>query len=255
MTALFGPHITHVGDGWRRPFDASADGFRADALFYTSTVMVTVLFVVLCGVLVYACLAHRNRRADYEHGIGRRHLLFTAVISAVVFFGVDGTLLYDSWIDLDQALWKFPTPDQHPLAVEVLAQQWAWNIRYAGPDGVFDTPDDVVTLDDLHLPVDRPVVIQLRSKDVVHSFYLPNFRVKQDALPGFTTRLWLQAKAQGVFELGCAQHCGASHYKMRGLVTVESADSFAAWQSQQSAAAARRFDERDVDARWGWAWQ
>jgi cytochrome c oxidase subunit 2 len=199
---------------------------------------------------------HRDGRhaASYERGIGNRHLAFTALITAVIFFGVDGTLLVDSYLDLDQVLWKFPSAEDHPLQIEILAQQWSWNIRYAGPDGEFNTPDDVVTLDELHVPIGRPVVVHMKSKDVVHSFYLPNFRVKQDVLPGAETRAWFAAKVPGRYELGCAQHCGVNHYKMRGIVTVESIDAFAAWLRAQSDVAGKRYDEDDVDAHWGWPW-
>ncbi|HEX6838034.1 MAG TPA: cytochrome c oxidase subunit II [Polyangia bacterium] len=239
-----------------RPLDASFDGFRNDALFNVTTVMVSVLFVIVSGILVWSILMHRQGRntARYEHGIGRRHLVFTAVITAVIFFGVDGTLLVDSYLDLDQVLWKFPRAEEHPLEVEVWAQQWAWNIRYAGPDGKFGTPDDVVTLDELHVPVGRPVVVHLRSKDVVHSFWAPSFRIKQDAVPGIETRLWFAAKLLGHYELGCAQLCGVSHYKMRGLITVESAEAFDAWSRAQSERARDADDPDDTDAHWGWPW-
>jgi cytochrome c oxidase subunit II len=239
-----------------RPLDASFDGFRNDALFNVTTLMVSVLFVVVTGVLLWAIVMHRDGRhaASYERGIGRRHLAFTAIITAVIFFGVDGTLLVDSYLDLDQVLWKFPRADEHPLEIEVWAQQWAWNVRYAGPDEKFGTPDDIVTLNELHVPVGRPVVVHLKSKDVVHSFYLPNFRVKQDVVPGAETRAWFAAKIPGVYELGCAQHCGVSHYKMRGLVTVESAAAFDDWWRARAAVAVQKYDEDDSDAHWGWPW-
>jgi cytochrome c oxidase subunit 2 len=239
-----------------RPLDASLDGFRNDALFNVTMLMVAVLFVVVTGILLWAVVMHRASRgpAAYERGIGRRHLVFTVVITAVIFLGVDGTLLVDSVLDLDQVLWKFPRADEHPLEIEVLAQQWSWNLRYAGADGVFGTPDDVVTLDKLHVPVGRPVVVHLKSKDVVHSFYLPNFRVKQDVLPGLETRAWFAAKLPGRYELGCAQICGANHYKMRGWLTVESAAAFDGWLRAQSEVARARFDAADLDAHWGWPW-
>lgn len=239
-----------------RPLDASLDGFRNDALFTITTIMVSVLFVVVSGILLWALVMHRQGRhqAVYERGVGRRHLTFTAFITAIIFFGVDGTLLVDAWLDLDQAIWRFPRPDEHPLEVEVWAQQWSWNVRYAGPDGKFNTPDDVVTLNDLHVPLGRPVVVHMKAKDVVHSFYLPNFRVKQDVLPGVETRLWFQAKIAGAYEIGCAQHCGASHYRMRGILTAEPTDAFDAWMRAAAADAARSYDPADVEAHWGWPW-
>lgn len=239
-----------------RPFDASLDGFRNDALFYVTTVMVAVLFVLMAGILGWTVLRHRApRRAHYEHGIGRRHLVFTAVITAVIFFGVDGTLLVDSYVNLARVVWNFPGPERDPLRVEVWAQQWAWNIRYAGPDGRFGTPDDVVTLDELHVPLGRPVVVHLKAKDVVHSFFLPNFRVKQDALPGFETRVWFEATKPGRFEIGCAQFCGVSHNRMIGWLTAEPAADFAAWQARLAAEAKKAYEPDDVAAHWGWPWR
>jgi cytochrome c oxidase subunit 2 len=239
-----------------RPLDASLDGFRNDALFNITTVMVSVLFVIVCGILLWSIVMHRagRRRADYEHGVDRRHLWFTILITGVIFLGVDGTLLVDSVLDLDQSLWHFPRADEHPLEVEIWAQQWAWNIRYAGPDGRFGTPDDIVTLDELHVPVGRAVLVHLRSKDVVHSFYLPNFRVKQDALPGAETRAWFAAKLPGRYEIACAQHCGASHYKMRGWLTVEPPAAFDDWLRRAADDSAKRYDPDDHEAHWGWPW-
>jgi cytochrome c oxidase subunit 2 len=240
-----------------RPVDASLDGFRGDALFYVTTVMVGVLFLIMCSILLWACLRHKQGRyqARYETGVGLRPLVGTALITALIAIFVDGTLFVDSYIELDRALWRFPTAASHPLEIEVYAQQWSWNVRYPGPDAVFGTPDDLVLLDELHVPLDRPVVIKMKSKDVVHSFYLPNFRVKQDILPGVITRLWFQAKKPGVYELGCAQHCGVSHYRMRGLVTVEPPAAFDAWVSAAAADSARRYDATDAEAHWGWPWE
>jgi cytochrome c oxidase subunit II len=241
---------------WGRPLDASLDGFRSDTLFYVTTVMVAILFVLMCGILLWAVVMHRQgrHRAHYDHGAGSRPLLFTALVTALIAIGVDGTLLYDSYLELDRALWRFPAPSEHPLEIEIYAQQWSWNVRYAGPDGLFGTPDDVVGLDELHVPLGRPVIVKMKSKDVIHSFYLPNFRVKQDILPGTITRLWFQAKQTGRFELGCAQHCGVSHYRMRGWLTVDSPADFADWMRAAADAAARRYDATDSEAHWGWPW-
>ena len=239
-----------------RPFDASLNGYRNDTLFYVTTVMAAVLFAIMCGILLWACVMHRagKSQVSYELGSSRKQLALTVLVTAGIFFGIDGTLLYDSYADLDQSLWKFPTAAEHPLEIEVYAQQWAWNIRYAGSDGKFGTADDIVTLNELHVPIGRPVIVKLKSKDVVHSFYLPNFRVKQDAMPDVVTRLWFQAKTTGVFEIGCAQHCGASHYKMRGLLTVDDAATFERWLGAAQTDAQLRWDGDDAEAHWGWPW-
>ena len=89
-----------------------------------------------------------------------------------------------------------------------------------GNMGVPATPDDVVTLNDMRIPVGRPVMINLKSKDVIHSFYVPNFRIKHDANPGYVTRMWFEAKSSGKFEIACSQMCGWAHYKMKGDLTV-----------------------------------
>jgi cytochrome c oxidase subunit 2 len=245
-------------NGYGRPTDVSLDGWRSDWLFNVTTVSITVLFLIMAGILVWTSLMHSDkpgRHAHYEHGIGRKHLMLTAVISSIIFFGVDGTLLYNSFVDLKGAFWKWPTKAETPVEVEVFAQQWAWNVRYPGADGKFNTPDDVLTLNELHIPVNRPVMIKLKSKDVIHSFYLPNFRTKQDAFPGAVTQLWFQSKQTGDFEIGCAQHCGVSHYKMKGLLHVTSNDDFNAWLKEAEVDAKRRFDEADAEAHWGWDWE
>jgi cytochrome c oxidase subunit 2 len=124
------------------------------------------------------------------------------------------------------------------LQVHVTGEQFAWNFRYAGPDGKFDTADDIVTLNQLHFPVGIPVVATLTSKDVIHSFFLPQFRVKQDLVPGMTTRIWFEATRVGNWELACAELCGLGHYRMKGFVTVDTPEDFQKWLTDQAAAAA-----------------
>jgi cytochrome c oxidase subunit 2 len=140
------------------------------------------------------------------------------------------------------------------LVIEVTAEQFGWNVRYSGPDGVFgrteprlitlDNPlgmdpadphgrDDLIGLNVLHAVVNRPVKIRLRSKDVIHSFFLPNFRVKQDAVPGMTIELWFTPSRSGRFELACTQLCGFGHYEMKGVLIVQSPEEFAAWLREQ----------------------
>jgi len=245
-----------TGKDWGRPTDISLDGWRSDQLFNITTVSVTILFLIMCGIILWALAKHRaGSHAHYEHGIGRSHLLFTAVVSSIIFFGVDGTLLVNAFEDIHAAYWNYPTAAENPLTVEVMAQQWAWAIRYPGPDGKFNTADDIVTLNDLHVPVNKPVYIKLRSKDVIHSFYLPNFRVKRDAMPGTTTDMWFQATETGAAEIGCAQHCGVNHYKMRGVLTIQSQADYDTWYKAAVADARLRNDMSDKESQWGWDWE
>jgi len=130
-----------------------------------------------------------------------------------------------------------------------------WNVRYPGPDGRFgrtdaqlidDTvnplgldktdhagDDDIVTLNDITVPVGRTVRVTLRSKDVIHSFFLPNFRVKQDAVPGMSPEVVFVPTTAGRYELACAELCGLAHYRMRGFFNVVSQPEFDEWLQQQ----------------------
>ena len=139
--------------------------------------------------------------------------------------------------------------------VRVVAQQFAWNIHYPGADGIFgktdvslineqtnpvgldrsdpNAADDITTLNQLHLPVDKPVIIHLSSKDVLHSFYLPEMRVKQDAIPGMSIPLWFKPVKIGNWEIACAQLCGLGHYRMRGFLNIHSQNDYDAWLKEQ----------------------
>jgi cytochrome c oxidase subunit 2 len=254
--AAEGTNPTSDKDGFGRPLDISLDGHRSDWLFDVTTVSVSILFLIMVGIILTVLLKHREKNAaHYEHGIGRSHLVMTAIISSIIFFGVDGTLLVNAFADIHAGFWNFPTAQQNPVVIEVVAQQWAWNVRYPGADGKFNTADDVLTLNDIRVPVGRPVMIKLQSKDVIHSFYLPNFRIKQDAVPGTTTRMWFQATKEGMAEIGCAQHCGTNHSKMKGELTVQSQADYDAWYKEAVADAQRRYDPNDAEAHWGWDWE
>jgi cytochrome c oxidase subunit 2 len=245
----------------RIPHDASLHGHLFEWIFRYIGVVTAIWFVAMAGVMILAVLFHRAGRAQavYTHGTSRRSYLLTAFVGAALFFGVDAVALRRSASDLREHFWRYPDGDPAALRVEVTAQQWAWTFRYAGADGRFNTADDVTTLNELHVPVSTPVYLKLRSKDVIHSFYLPNFRTKIDAVPGSTTRLWFQAQETGQFEIGCAQHCGVSHYKMRGLLTAASADDHRRWMARAAEDAARRRGTADgadsAPGSDGWDWE
>ena len=147
----------------------------------------------------------------------------------------------------------FP-PESEAVVVRVVAEQFAWNIHYPGPDGKFgrtdialissDTPlgldrrdpnakDDITTINQLNLPVDRPVLVHLSSKDVIHSFGLFEMRVKQDAIPGMSIPVWFIPNRVGAYEIACSQLCGLGHFRMRGFVTIQSGAGFQKWFDDQ----------------------
>jgi cytochrome c oxidase subunit II len=240
------------------PRDVSADGHRIDWLIKVTMGFVTILFVVMCVWMVWACVKHREgHKAEYDHGNARHQVRFAAGLSAVIFFVVDGNLWINSTMDVNSTFWNFDKAEAQPGAVkiEINGHQWAWDARYAGPDGKFNTKDDIVLLNDIRVPVGVPVVLELASTDVIHSFYLPNFRVKQDAMPGMINRMWFQAQKEGEYDIACAQHCGTNHYKMKALLTVMSPEAYAKWAAEASANGARVFNEDDKDSHWGWEWK
>ena len=116
-----------------------------------------------------------------------------------------------------------------PPLVEVTGRQFEWRYRYAGKDGVIGTRDDVHGVSELVIPMDEDVVLAIKSEDVLHSFFLPNLRVKQDVVPGMKQYVWFRANQVGIYDIVCAELCGWGHYKMRGRLVVESREDFDHW--------------------------
>ena len=130
--------------------------------------------------------------------------------------------------------------------MRVAAKQFEWNVTYPGPDGRLDTADDFTDRNHLNLPLDRAVRIELTSEDVIHSFFLPDFRVKQDAVPGMMIPVWFEATKAGEYDWACAELCGLGHYRMRATVTVHEAGGFERWQAEEAAGAAARASPADT---------
>jgi cytochrome c oxidase subunit 2 len=168
-----------------------------------------------------------GRAAAYLHGHLGAEVIWTVVPALIVIWLAFGS----------QRVWSKiqGPPPAHQVELEVQAEQFAWNIRYPGPDGRLHTPDDLETINQLHLPVGQVVLIRLTSKDVIHSFFLPEFRLKRDAVPGFTGRVWLQATKTGNYEIVCAELCGSGHYRMRGFLTIDTPEAFQAWLAKERA--------------------
>jgi cytochrome c oxidase subunit 2 len=241
------------------PRDASLDGRLVDGVLGYLTVATGICFLVMLGILLGAVLFHRSRggrrQALYTHGDRPRHHLVTLSAGLVIFLAVDAVLAARASGALRAHFWRYPEGDPAAARVEVTARQWSWTFRLPGPDGKFGTPDDIVTLGELHVPAFRPVYVKLRAHDVIHSFYLPNFRTKVDAIPGSTTRLWFQAEAPGRYDIGCAQHCGVGHYKMSAQLVVDPPAEYEAWLRRAEADARLRYDPADAEAHDGWDWE
>ena len=214
------------------PESASTYAPKVDQLFWVILAITGFFFMVVQGCLLLFVLKYRERpgrKASYIHGNGLVEVVWT-VIPALILLAL--TIA-------SQKVWaEIRYPKQAPAAslqVEILAEQFAWNIRYPGPDGQFDTPDDVSTINQLHLPVGTPVQIHLRAKDVIHSFFVPEFRLKQDAVPGLPTQAWVEPTRAGKYEIRCAELCGLGHYRMKGFVTTEPLADFQTWLTETKA--------------------
>ena len=252
---------------------ATTHGGQIDTLIGWIHIFMLVLFVGWGGFIAYVLVRFRRSRnpvADYAGVRSHRSTYLeigVAVVEAILLIGF-AIPLWAARVD------KIP-PEHEALVVHVTAEQFAWNVRYAGPDGVFgktdatlvdlqtnplgvdrsDPPakDDVVTLNQLYLPVNKPIIVKLRSKDVIHSFGVPEFRVKQDAIPGLTIPIWFitnvtteemrtrTGNAEFQYEIACAQLCGLGHARMRGFVTVVSNDEFQKWLTDKVAEMADPF--------------
>lgn len=220
--------------GWILPEGASSYAGDIDFLYYFILVITGIAFLVVEVALIWFAFKYRarpGRRATYTHGNFKAEVIWTAVPAVVVV--LIGVMSARVWADI--------RPQQPPagaVSVGVRAKQFEWLATYAGADGQLGTADDLATRNELHVPVNRPIAVMLEAEDVIHSFFIPAFRVKQDAVPGMRIPVWFQPTTPGQYELGCAELCGLGHYRMRGIVTVHTQDEYDRWLGQQRPAAA-----------------
>ncbi|MBI4309992.1 MAG: cytochrome c oxidase subunit II [Candidatus Omnitrophica bacterium] len=253
---------------WGMPFpeDISTNGHLIDDVIRYIDKVLVIFFGAVAAAIIYFIIRYRSRpghQAVYETGNKKVYVIATILLGMTVFFSIDAVIEHMSFRDLNGVFWNFPQ-GKNVLKIEVMPQQFAWNIRYAGTDGEFATQDDIVApLSQMHVPVDTPVLLQLSAFDVVHAFYVPYLRIKQDVVPGMITTFWFQAKKTGKFEIACSALCGNGHYKMRGDLIVESKEDFQKWLDAQAAQASSPDDvwadsgpsTGGVPKDWGWKWQ
>jgi cytochrome c oxidase subunit II len=216
--------------GWWLPANVSSYGGEIDHLFYVILWMVAFFFVLTEAILVWCVFAYSSKKkgkSTFTHGNHKLELFWTGV-PALLLLAI-AFLQMKVWAEVK---FKDNFPDGPPLA-EVYASQFDWRFRYPGDDGRFGTMDDIENAYEMVVPVGEPVKFDLRSRDVIHSFFVPLFRVKQDAMPGMTIPVWFEAQEEGTYDLVCAELCGWGHYKMAGRVRVVSRPAYEKWLEDQ----------------------
>lgn len=223
------------------PVQASTHAAELDHLTVLLHWLMAVLFVGWGVFFIFVLFRFRkgaNPRADYHGAKGK--LAKGIEIGVVVAEAV--LLIFYAIPAWATRAGDFPSQNE-AVVVRVVAEQFAWNVHYPGPDGKFgrtdvklmaaenplgldrrdqDAKDDIATINQLTLPVDRPALVRLSSKDVIHSFGLYEMRVKQDAVPGLEIPVWFVPSRIGDYEIACSQLCGLGHYRMRGFVNIKS---------------------------------
>lgn len=230
---------------WEPPL-ASRHGAGIDAMIDFLLVATGLMFLVghvALGFLVWRGM--KRGKVTLRMATPRHEKWVSITLGLVMTFVAEGGVILIALPVHGEYYGKVP---EDAVSIEVTAQQFAWNVRYPGPDGIFArtdvalidelrnpigidnndpaAADDTVDLNLITVPVNRAVKVTLRSRDVIHSFFLPHFRVKQDAVPGMTITIWFTPTREGRFEIPCAELCGLGHYRMKGFLNVVPADQF-----------------------------
>jgi cytochrome c oxidase subunit 2 len=204
------------------PKVASQEGVLIDGLFRLHIQIIAFLFALIVVFTLYSVIVFRRKPGDtsdgvHTHGNTKLEIIWTAIpLISVLYFGILGA----------QQLGAITTPAAQNMVVEVTAQQFAWSFNY---------PEYGITSGELVLPRGRQIDFKLTSLDVIHSFWVPEFRVKQDAVPGMTTELRITPSEVGDYKVRCAELCGTSHYAMLAPVRVVEAADFEAWVAEKTA--------------------
>jgi cytochrome c oxidase subunit 2 len=222
----------------RMVLQASSYAGSIDGLIMLILVLVGFWFILAEGMFFYLIWRFREKpgeKSEYITGKEKHIKRWVTVPHALVLvcdvFIIIGAI--NVWYDVKQHL---PEAD---YTVRVIGQQWAWVFQHPGSDGELDTEDDIYTTDDLYVENDRTYHFQLTSRDVLHDFSVPVFRIKQDAVPGRTITGWFHPIMTGTHDIQCAEICGIGHGVMAGRINVQDATEHAAWIAENSSASAQ----------------
>ena len=207
---------------------ASSYAGHMDGLFWLITIIVGVWFLAAEAMFFWLIFRFRARpgvAAQYVTG-KEPHLKRWINIPHILVILCDVVIIVAAirvWVAVKQTM---PPADEE---IRVIGQQWAWTFVHAGADGKLDTGDDIVTTDDMHVQVGKTYHFLLESKDVLHSFSVPVFRLKQDVVPGRTITGWFKPIKTGTYDIQCAEICGIGHGVMSGRIHIETAAEHEAW--------------------------
>ncbi len=224
---------------WWLPENVSTFGKDIDWLFhliYAITAITCVLVMVTLVAFLWMYRDRPGRRARYTHGNTTLEILWTVVPSLILV--VLTFLSVPAWSKI-----KMTVPETD-FTVTVNAKQFNWEVIYPGADAKFGTADDKKLLDELHVPANKPIRVILKSQDVIHSFFVPAFRIKQDAVPGRDIHAWFDATKPGKYEWPCAELCGFGHSGMKGWVYVHTPADYAKWAAENLKADAPAADDK-----------
>jgi cytochrome c oxidase subunit 2 len=213
---------------------ASTYSGTIDHMIFLIAGIVGFWFFIAEGALFYFTFRYLRKdgqRTSYITGENSKRMLWVTIPVFLIVLCDIGLNIADTvvWIHIKQDL---PPAER---TVRVIGQQWSWTFQDPGPDGVLDTADDIQTVDDLHVLVDTTYHFEVMSRDVVHSFAIPAFRLKQDTIPGRTITGWFRATRTGTFDIQCTQMCGLAHGMMGGHIIVETPRQHNAWMQQAAA--------------------
>lgn len=249
LFVVLGSVIFHLlSPWWWTPIASNWGGI--DATVQLTFLLTGTVFVLVLLFMIYCIVKYRyreDRRGEYQPEDKKLEMRLTVLTTiGVIALLAPGLMVWNDYVN----------PPEDAIPIEVMGQQWSWSFRLTGEDGILGTSDarnispenpfglnpkdpngqDDILLegDDLHLLVDKPVKVLLRSIDVLHDFYVPQFRAKMDLVPGMITYYWFTPTREGEFEILCAELCGVGHHVMRGLVVVDNESSYQEWISEQS---------------------
>ena len=219
---------------WWLPPQGSTFAGPIDSLFLAILIITGIAFVLVEAGILWFSIKYRSRpgrKATFVHGSTKAEVIWTAIPAVTVI--ALGVVSQRSWLMI-KGRDSVPA-EAYPIAIH--AKQFEWNVTYPGPDGELGTGDDFTARNRLDVPLDRPTNVKLHAEDVIHSFFIPLMRLKQDAVPGMETHEWFQPTRAGEFPIGCAELCGIGHTRMRGTLTVHTPEDYQTWMNSQLQAA------------------